>query len=74
MGTAEGSDSRPFQGEARYWHVQLLNGEIIKDIAWSYRYPTLESSSIRGYVCFYDEKVDMWVDGEKQARPATHFA
>ncbi|KAL1726079.1 hypothetical protein EV714DRAFT_287448 [Schizophyllum commune] len=64
----------PYKGEARYWHVQLLSGEIIKDIAWSYRYPTLESSSIRGYVCFYDEKVDMWVDGEKQARPATHFA
>ena len=33
---------------------------------WWYRNPTLESAAIRGYLSFYDEKVDVWVDGEKQ--------
>jgi uncharacterized protein (DUF427 family) len=47
----------------------LPSGEKFKDLIWWYPTTTLESSPIQGFVAFYDEKVDVWVDGEKQERP-----
>jgi len=54
------------QGEAEYYHVRTGQGQRQEDIVWWYRNPTPECAAIRGYVAFYDEKVDVWVDGEKQ--------
>jgi uncharacterized protein (DUF427 family) len=54
----------PYKGEASYYHV-MVNGKNHEDIAWWYRFPLPESALIQGMVCFYPDKVDMWVDGEK---------
>src|SRR5690606_20200851 len=59
----------PYKGTAEYWSV---NGE--KDLAWSYRTPLPESEKIAGLIAFYDEKVDVYVDGVRQDRPTTKFA
>ncbi|KAG2362723.1 DUF427-domain-containing protein [Suillus spraguei] len=56
----------PYKGVANYFNVQLPNGEVHKDIVWYYRTPQPECGQMAGYVAFYDEKVDVWVDGEKQ--------
>jgi len=56
----------PYKGVANYYSVQLPNGDVLKDIVWYYRTPQPECGQITGYVAFYDEKVDVWVDGEKQ--------
>jgi uncharacterized protein (DUF427 family) len=53
------------QGIANYYNVHLPSGKTLNDIIWWYRTPQLECAEIKGYVAFYDEKVDMWVDGEK---------
>ncbi|KAF8071814.1 DUF427-domain-containing protein [Lyophyllum atratum] len=58
----------PYKGEAKYYHVQIPSQKREDDIAWWYRNPTPECAAIRGYVAFYDEKVDVWIDGEKQER------
>jgi uncharacterized protein (DUF427 family) len=58
----------PYKGEAEYWSV---NGHA--DLAWSYPTPLPESEGVAGLVCFYDEKVDVYVDGVLQERPKTHF-
>ncbi|KDR68575.1 hypothetical protein GALMADRAFT_256838 [Galerina marginata CBS 339.88] len=60
----------PYKGTANYYSVVLSSGETFEDIVWWYPTTTHESSSILGFVVFYDEKVDVWVDGEKQERPA----
>jgi uncharacterized protein (DUF427 family) len=61
------------QGDANYYKVSLPSGE--KDgLAWWYKTPISESLEIKGLIAFYDEKVDVWVDGVKQKRPVTHFA
>jgi uncharacterized protein (DUF427 family) len=60
----------PYKGDAEYYDVVLQeNGEekVYKDLVWWYRYPTLECSAIAGMLCFYNEKVDMYLDGEKLA-------
>lgn len=62
----------PYKGEAEYYNV-VIDGKTYKDLIWWYRYPTLESAPVVGHFCFYNEKVDIWVDGEKLEQPKTHF-
>ena len=63
----------PYKGTASYWSVQA-GGELHTDIVWIYRAPLPESQKIAGLACFYDEKVDVYLDGELQPRPKTHFS
>jgi len=56
----------PYKGIANYYTIRLPSGETFKDIVWSYRTPLAEVGDIRGCIAFYDEKVDVWVDGVKQ--------
>jgi uncharacterized protein (DUF427 family) len=32
-------------------------------VIWWYEYPTVESGAVQGFVCFYNEKVDTYIDG-----------
>ncbi|MBL7497848.1 DUF427 domain-containing protein [Frankia sp. CNm7] len=52
----------PYKGEAGYFSVEV-NGTVHKDVIWIYRTPLFESIRIAGLVCFYDEKLDIYVDG-----------
>jgi uncharacterized protein (DUF427 family) len=72
----EPSDSQtscPYKGTARYWHVRA-GGELHRDLAWSYPEPIPECPRIAGLVAFYDEKVDVTLDGERLQRPITPFS
>lgn len=62
----------PYKGWARYWDIEV-NGTTHPDLAWSYVTPLPESRSIAGLMCFYNEHVDIEVDGVVQARPSTPF-
>lgn len=55
----------PYKGQASYYDLQV-GDKTIKDAVWYYVYPTQESSEIQGRLCFYNEKVDVFVDGEKE--------
>jgi uncharacterized protein (DUF427 family) len=63
----------PYKGQARYWSVRA-GGTLHPDLAWSYPTPLPESEKIAGLVCFYDEKVDVSLDGVPQDRPQSPFA
>jgi uncharacterized protein (DUF427 family) len=63
----------PYKGTARYWSVRA-GGDVHRDLAWSYDAPFRESAPIAGLVAFYDEKVDVYVDGALQPRPRTPFS
>jgi uncharacterized protein (DUF427 family) len=66
--------SCPYKGDtSRYWSVRL--GDVVHaDLAWSYAFPTLPMSPIAGLIAFYNEKVDLFLDGERQDRPQTPFS
>jgi uncharacterized protein (DUF427 family) len=65
--------SCPYKGTASYWSVEV--GQALhKDVVWIYRTPLPESQKIAGLAAFYDEKVDVYVDGELQDRPKTLFS
>jgi uncharacterized protein (DUF427 family) len=57
----------PYKGTAGYFSVQV--GERLhEDLVWIYRTPLPESQKIAGLVCFYNEHVDLFVDGVLQPR------
>src|SRR6266511_137053 len=57
----------PYKGTAGYFSVQV--GERLhEDLVWIYRTPLPESRKIAGLVCFYTERVDLFVDGVLQPR------
>ncbi|KAA0095448.1 DUF427 domain-containing protein [Mycolicibacterium sp. P1-18] len=63
----------PYKGTtSQYWSVRV-GDEVHPDLAWTYDYPLPAVSAIAGLVAFYDEKVDVVLDGVPQARPKTHF-
>jgi uncharacterized protein (DUF427 family) len=64
----------PYKGQAQWWSVRTPDGEILADLAWAYRTPLPESQKIAGLIAFYDEKVDVEVDGVRQERPVTKFS
>ena len=63
----------PYKGTARYWSLHL-DGAEHADLVWSYPTPLEESQRIAGLVCFYNERVDVYVDGVLQERPRSRFA
>jgi uncharacterized protein (DUF427 family) len=63
----------PFKGQASYWSVQV-GGEIHDDLVWSYQTPIPAAAEIAGLMCFYAERVDFTVDGQRQPRPQTLFS
>jgi uncharacterized protein (DUF427 family) len=62
----------PYKGQAEWWSLRV-GEKVHEDLAWSYRTPLPESQKIAGLVAFYDEKVDVYVDGVRQERPSTKF-
>jgi uncharacterized protein (DUF427 family) len=64
----------PYKGRtSAYWSVRA-GGAVHRDLAWSYDFPTRELLPIAGLVAFYDEKVDITLDGVRLERPTTHFS
>lgn len=63
----------PYKGTASYWSVDT-GRSVHEDVVWMYRAPLPESQKVAGLVCFYNEKVDLVVDGVAQARPDSPFS
>jgi len=63
----------PYKGRAQTWSVRGSD-TVHPDLAWSYPTPLAESQKIAGLIAFYNEKVDITLDGVLQERPHTKFA
>lgn len=57
----------PYKGQASYYSL-TVGDKTIPDAVWYYTYPTHESAAIQGRLCFYNEKVDVFIDGKKEAK------
>lgn len=63
----------PVKGVAGYWSVQGKS-RLAENIVWSYADPIAECPKIKNLLCFFNEKVDLYVDGELQVRPQTPWS
>ncbi len=62
--------SCPYKGRTSgYWSVTTEKATY-PDLAWSYDFPTRQVTPIAGLVAFYNEKVDLYLDGRPLPRPA----
>ena len=59
----------PYKGRAEHWSMHV-GDQLRPDLAWTYPAPLPDSVKIAGLVAFYNEKVDLYVDGELQERPS----
>ncbi len=65
--------SCPYKGEASYWTLDT-GTQLHRDIVWSYPRPVHESAKIAGLLSFYNERVDVYVDGDLMERPKSPFS
>jgi uncharacterized protein (DUF427 family) len=61
----------PYKGIASYWSVR--DAPQGKNIVWSYRDPIPAVHMIKDHIAFYNEVVDITVDGAALEQPKTHF-
>jgi uncharacterized protein (DUF427 family) len=62
-----------YKGEAAYFSVRA-GDESAENLAWTYREPRRDASAVRDLVCFFNESVDLDLDGERQQRPMTPWS
>ncbi|MFK4600409.1 DUF427 domain-containing protein [Streptomyces pristinaespiralis] len=73
--TPTGSHTRcPYKGVATDYWSWAGSGDVRPDIAWSYPDPLPSVGIIKDRVAFYNESVDIVVDGERQQRPVSFFS
>jgi uncharacterized protein (DUF427 family) len=66
------SDTKTFcayKGQASYWS---LGGE--DDLVWSYPEPLRDAAEVTDRLAFFNERVDIVVDGERLERPVTPWS
>ncbi|PZS24585.1 MAG: hypothetical protein DLM58_24470 [Pseudonocardiales bacterium] len=61
-----------YKGTATYWSAQA-GDHVASDLAWTYREPKIEAERVRGYVTFFNERVDVDLDGERQPRAESEW-
>jgi uncharacterized protein (DUF427 family) len=62
-----------YKGSASYWHVRA-GGELHDDLAWTYTDPQHDAEPVRDLIAFFNERVDLDVDGAAQERPRTQWS
>jgi uncharacterized protein (DUF427 family) len=58
-----------YKGFASYWSVGDED-----DIAWTYEDPLHDALPVKGMIAFFNERVDLEVDGEQVERPRTQWS
>lgn len=62
-----------YKGYASYWSP-VVGGREVVDLAWSYAEPLREASEVAGRVAFFDERVDVVLDGVRRERHVTPWS
>jgi uncharacterized protein (DUF427 family) len=58
-----------YKGQASYWSLESED-----DIAWSYPEPLREADEVRDRIAFFNERVDLVVNGTRLDRPVTPWS
>jgi uncharacterized protein (DUF427 family) len=60
-----------YKGIAAYWAGRSPGS---RELAWTYRHPLHDAVPVRDMIAFFNERVDIAVDGERQERPITPWS
>ena len=59
-----------YKGRASYYSVP----DGPRNVAWAYHNPLHDAEPVRDRICFFDERVDVIVDGRRHDRPVTPWS
>ncbi len=62
-----------YKGHASYWSV-AVGATVHPDLVWTYDHPLADATRVAGLLCFFDEHVDVILDGERRERPVTPWS
>ena len=62
-----------YKGSASYSHVRI-GDRLVEDLVWTYRDPQHDAAPVADHLCFFNERVDLEVDGERMERPRTQWS
>jgi uncharacterized protein (DUF427 family) len=62
-----------YKGHASYWSARVGDA-LEEDVLWAYREPLHDARPVEGHVAFFNEHVDIELDGEPQERPRTQWS
>ena len=66
----------PFKGNAAYWTLRV-GEQSAENSVWSYENPLPEAEPVRGYLAFYRDRMDAWVEAGEEVSispPGEHHA
>ncbi|MHA7178634.1 DUF427 domain-containing protein [Arthrobacter sp. MDB2-24] len=56
------------------WYSAIVGDRKVDDIAWQYEHPLSDAAAVQDYVAFFDERLDLVIDGEQQKRAVTPWS
>ena len=62
-----------YKGKASYLSA-VVDDRTLQNVAWVYPDPLHDALQVRNLVCFFNERVDVTVDGQRQDRPITPWS
>jgi uncharacterized protein (DUF427 family) len=62
-----------YKGRASYLSASA-GGRLIPDLAWTYREPLADALRVGGLIAFFNERVDVVLDGRRGERPITPWS
>jgi uncharacterized protein (DUF427 family) len=62
-----------YKGSASYWNVRV-GDRFEDDLVWTYREPQHDAAQVRDMLCFFNERVDIELDGVVGERPVTQWS
>jgi uncharacterized protein (DUF427 family) len=62
-----------YKGVAAYRSL-VLPDHTVPDLAWTYADPLPDAVAITGLLCFFEERIDMTVDGLRRERPVSPWS
>ncbi|HST64194.1 MAG TPA: DUF427 domain-containing protein [Mycobacteriales bacterium] len=63
-----------YKGVASYKSVRMPDGTVLDDLVWYYPAPFNDAAPVKDLLAFYDEKVDVTVDGARRGQPRTEWS
>ena len=63
-----------YKGHATYWSANLGDKAVIPDVAWSYEHPHNYAIAVKDMLTFFNERVDITLDGQPLERPRTPWS
>jgi uncharacterized protein (DUF427 family) len=62
-----------YKGQASYWSA-ATGDRVVPDLGWTYQQPLHDAAQVRGLIAFFNERLDVIVDGERLERPITPWS